>query len=80
MDIQTKKLHFVQEFLRIKDEKLVDKLNAVLKTERKKKFDKELKLISKEEFNKIIDKAEEDSVSGRMTSAQELQNEVDSWS
>ena len=42
MDIQTKKLHFVQEFLRIKDEKLVDKLNAVLKTERKKKFDKEL--------------------------------------
>jgi len=79
MDIQTKKLHFVQEFLRIKDESLIDKLNNLLKTERKKKIEKELKPLSKKEFNDMIDSAESDSKNGRLTSARELKNEIDSW-
>lgn len=79
MDIQTKKLHFVQEFLRLKDESLIDKLNNLLKTERKKKVEKELKPFSKKEFNEMIDNAESDSENGRLTSARELKNEIDSW-
>ena len=79
MDIQTKKLHFVQEFLRLKDESLIDKLNNLLKTERKKKIEKELKPLSKKEFNDMIDSAESDSKNGRLTSARELKNEIDSW-
>jgi len=79
MDIQDKKLHFVQEFLRIKDEYLIDKLNNLLKSERKKKFEKELNPLSKREFNDLIDSAESDSENGKLTSAQELKNEIDSW-
>ena len=79
MDIHTKKLHFVQEFLRLKDESLIDKLNNLLKTERKKKIEKELKPLSKKEFNDMIDSAESDSKNGRLTSARELKNEIDSW-
>ena len=79
MDIQTKKLHFVQEFLRLKDETLIDKLNKLLKSERKKKFERELKPLSKKEFNALIDNAESDSENGRLTSARELKNEIDSW-
>jgi len=79
MDIQTKKLHFVQEFLRLKDESLIDKLNNLLKTERKKKIEKELKPFSQKEFNDLIDSAESDSENGRLTSARELKNEIDSW-
>lgn len=79
MDIQTKKLHFVQEFLRLKDENLIDKLNNLLKKERKKKIEKELKPFSKKEFNDLIDSAESDSENGRLTSARELKNEIDSW-
>ncbi len=79
MDIQTKKLHFVQEFLRLKDESLIDKLNNLLKTERKKKVEKELKPFSKKEFDEMIDNAELDSKNGRLTSARELKNEIDSW-
>ncbi len=79
MDIQTKKLHFVQEFLRLKDENLIDKLNNLLKAERKKKIEKELKPFSEKEFHELIDNAESDSKNGRLTSAQELKNEVDSW-
>ncbi len=79
MDLQTKKLHFVQEFLRLKDESLIDKLNNLLRKERKKKFEGELKPFGKKEFNEMIDNAESDSGSGRLTSAQELKNEIDSW-
>ncbi|MCD4682927.1 MAG: hypothetical protein K8R86_06565 [Bacteroidales bacterium] len=79
MDIQTKKLHFVQEFLRLKDESLIDKLNNLLKKERKKKIEKELKPFSVKEFNDLIDSAESDSKNGRLTSARELKNEIDSW-
>ncbi len=80
MDIQTKKLHFVQEFLRLKDENLIDKLNKLLKSERKKKFERELKPLNDEEFNDLIDNAESDSVNGRLTSARNLKKEIDSWS
>ncbi len=79
MDIQTKKLHFVQEFLRLKDENLIDKLNKLLKSERKKKFEKELKSLSSQEFNDLIDKSESDSKNGRLTSAQELKLDINSW-
>ena len=79
MDIQTKKLHFVQEFLRLKDESIIDKLNKLLRSERKKKIQRELKPFSKEELNGIIDNAEEDSKNERLTSASDLKNEVDSW-
>jgi len=79
MDIQTKKLHFVQEFLRLKDENIIDKLNKLLRSERKKKIERELKPFSKKELNEIIDSAEEDSNNERLTSATDLKNEVDSW-
>jgi len=79
MDIQTKKLHFVQEFLRLKDENLIDKLSDLLRIEKKKKIEKELKPFSQKEFNDLIDNAESDSDNGRLTSAKELENEIDSW-
>ena len=79
MDIQAKKLHFVQEFLRLKDENLIDKLNKLLKSEKKKKLDKKLKPLSKNEFDDMIDSAESDSENGRLSSARELNGEIDSW-
>ncbi|MCB0807580.1 MAG: hypothetical protein KDC05_17430 [Bacteroidales bacterium] len=80
MDIQTKKLHFVQEVLRIKDEKLIDKLNNILKKERKKKLEEELKPLSRETFDNMIDEAESDSKNNRLTSAGALKKDIDSWS
>jgi hypothetical protein len=79
MDTQTKKLHFIQEFLRLKDENLIDKLVDLLRKEKKKKMEKELRPYSKKELNEIIDSAESDSEKGRLISARELKNEIDSW-
>ena len=79
MDIQTKKLHFVQEFLRLTDENIIDKLDNLLQVERKKKATRELKPFTVQELNVIIDRAESDSENGRLTSGQELKNEINSW-
>ena len=79
MDLQAKKLHFVQEFLRLRDERLVDRLNNVLRSERKKKFERELKPFTEKEFNELIDNAESDARNGKVTTARELKNEIDSW-
>ncbi|MGE0018413.1 MAG: hypothetical protein AB7S72_02000 [Draconibacterium sp.] len=79
MDIQAKKINFVQEFLRINDEEIIDKLSNLLRVERKNKAEKELKPFTIEEFNEMIDRAESDSATGRLISAQEMKKEIDSW-
>ncbi|MFC2087344.1 hypothetical protein ACFLSA_04215 [Bacteroidota bacterium] len=79
MDIQTKKLNFVQEFLRLKDEKVIDKLNDLLKSEKKKKSENKTKPLDIKEFNDTIDRAESDAENGRLTSARDLRKESNSW-
>jgi hypothetical protein len=50
MDIQARKLHFIQEFLRVADDELVGKLERLLRTERKKKLDKDISPITLKEL------------------------------
>lgn len=80
MDIQSKKLLFLREYLKLTDEELIDKLNKLLRSERRKKVEKELKPYSTDHFNALINSAEEDIKHGKVTSARELNNEIDSWS
>jgi len=79
MDIQERKIHFVQEFLRINNEALIDKFEKILKAEKQKDYESSLHPYSLDEFNLMIDKAEEDSSAGRLTSSSELKNDMDSW-
>jgi uncharacterized membrane-anchored protein len=79
MDIVARKLNFVQEFLRISDEDLVDKLERLLKTERKKRVNKEIKPMTIEDFNQMIEKSEYDIQNGRLIEAGELLKKVEKW-
>lgn len=79
MDIQARKIHFVQEFLRVADDELVTKLEKLLRIERKKKLEKELSPMTLKEFNEIIDKSENDFANGRVTEARNLLKQIDSW-
>ena len=79
MDIQARKIHFVQEFLRVADEELVTKLERVLRIERKKKLEEELSPMTMKEFNEIIDKSEDDFKNERVTEARSLLNQIDKW-
>lgn len=79
MDLQSRKIHFIQEVLRIKNEKIIDKLEKILHQERKKTIDKELSPMTIEEFNSLIDNAESDSENDRMYNAGEILKDIDTW-
>lgn len=79
MDIQARKILFVQEFLRVADDELVTKLESLLRIERKKKFEEELRPMTLKELNEIIDKSEDDIKKGKVTEARNLLNQIDTW-
>jgi FlaA1/EpsC-like NDP-sugar epimerase len=79
MDIQARKIHFVQEFLRLNNEQLISKFEQILQTEKQKLYAAEVKPMSLDTFNKMIDSAEDDAANGRFKSAQDLEKDIDSW-
>ena len=79
MDIQAKKINFIQEFLRINSEELINKLDKFLHVEKSKIYEQELKPMSMDSFNAVIDQSEDDSVNGRVVEAKELRKEIEGW-
>jgi hypothetical protein len=79
MDIQARKISIIQEFLRINSEELINKLDKFLHDEKKKIYEKELKPMSLDNFNDMIDKAEDDSVNGRVVEAKMLKKDIEKW-
>jgi len=80
MDLQTRKISFVQEFLSIQNEEIVTRLENFLKKEKKNFNDKEFSPMSMEEFQKRIDQSMDDSKNGRVIEANELLKEIEKWS
>ena len=79
MDLQTRKLNIIQEFPRVSNEDLFEKLEKLLKAERKNKLERSLSPMSEEEFNSIIDKSEDDFKNKRVITARDLKKESSSW-
>jgi len=79
MDLEAKKIRFLREVLRLKNDKIIDKLEKVLHQERKKSTDKESGKMSIEEFNALIDKAEDDSKNDRLYNAGNILKDIDKW-
>jgi hypothetical protein len=70
MDIQTRKIEFVQEFLKLQNEELIARLESLLRSSKSKNGD--LKPMTTEELNDRILKSEQDFESGRFKSTSEL--------
>jgi len=80
MDLQTRKISFVQEFLKLQNEEIISLFEKLLRKERKKISSKKLEPMTLEEFNKRIDLSLEDSEKGRLTESSELLSEIEKWS
>ena len=74
MDIQTRKIEFVKEFLKLQSENVIARFEKLLKSE-----NTEFEPMTVEEFNKRIDKSMEDSKNDRVIEATELLNEIKEW-
>jgi hypothetical protein len=79
MNIQSRKLELIEEFLRISDENLITKLESFIRHEKKISLESKLKPMTINEFHEMIDQAKKDSDEGRVISHQELRNKVKTW-
>jgi hypothetical protein len=79
MKIEARKLVLIEEFLRISDESLIAKLESFIKQEKKISHERNLKPMSLNELHEMIDKAKQDSDSGRVISHQELKKKIKTW-
>ena len=79
MELEVRKIHFIQEFLRLNNETAVGKLETVLKAEKKKIYSKEPKPMSMAELDSMIDRAENDSKNKRIKNVHDLKKEVKTW-
>ncbi len=79
MDLQARKIEFVQEFLKIQREDIILRLEKLLKKERLKIDSEQFEPFSIDEFNERIDKSMDDSRNGRLTENKDLLAEVKKW-
>jgi hypothetical protein len=79
MDLQARKITFVQEFLRLESEEIVNGLEDLLRKKKAEHYRQQLKPMSADQFNDEIDQAILDSDEDRITSATELRKKVKQW-
>jgi hypothetical protein len=77
MNIETRKLSFIQEFLRIQNEEIVIVLEKLLKKQQAIQYEKDLKPMELNQLNDEIDIALADSENDRVVKATELKKK---WS
>lgn len=72
MDLQTRKIEFVQEFLKIQSEELISQLENLLKNKDIADDNDFFNPMSIEEFNSRIDQSEDDFKNGRYKTTSQL--------
>ena len=79
MELQTRKIQFIQDVLRLKNEKILQKLEKLLRLEKAKQIKEDFSQMTLEEFNDLIDSAENDDMNNRLFNAGEILKDIDSW-
>lgn len=79
MDLQSRKIYFVQEFLKLQNEEIISAFEKLLK-KKMKSVPHEFKPMSLDEFYRRIDESLEDSKNGKLTEVSELMKEIEKWS
>ena len=79
MDLQTRKITFVQEFLKIQSEEVIVRLEKLLEKEKVRMTVSDFSPMTLEEFNKRIDKSLLDSQNDRLTENNDFTTEIQGW-
>ncbi|MEZ4854843.1 MAG: hypothetical protein R2812_00030 [Gelidibacter sp.] len=72
MNIEARKIEFVQEFLKIQSEDVISRLEKILRKENNTSDENKFGPMTKEELNKRIDQSESDFRNNRFKSSSEL--------
>jgi hypothetical protein len=79
MDLQSRKIEFVQEFLKLQSEEVISMFESMLKKEIKNSDEQNLVPMSIEEFNARIDRSMSDSKNGRLIKSSDLKAKMEKW-
>ncbi|MDD3789112.1 MAG: hypothetical protein PHO94_10535 [Petrimonas sp.] len=79
MTVEARKLHFIEEFLKITDEKIIAQMETLLRDEKRKGRKDFFKPMSVDEFKGMIDKSREDVEQGRVSSQESIKQEIRTW-
>lgn len=80
MDLEARKISFVQEFLRLQNEEIISGLEKLLRKRKAELTEKNFKPMTMEQYDAEIDQAMEDSKNGRMIKATDLKAKIQKWS
>ena len=72
MNIEARKIEFIQEFLKLQSEEAISKLEKILKKEKDTSDERLFKPMTIDELNKRIDKSESDFKNHRFKTSSEL--------
>ncbi|HUH26524.1 MAG TPA: hypothetical protein VLY87_07840 [Flavobacterium sp.] len=78
MDIQTRKIEFVRDFLKMQNEELLTLMEKLLYST-KMDYENDIQPMTVEELNSRIDKSMEDSKNGKLTKSSDLITEIQKW-
>jgi hypothetical protein len=79
MDLQTRKIEFIQEFLKVQSEEVIARLEKILHNENKYTGQEDLKPMTVQEFNHRIAESMNDSENGRLIKAIDLESDIEKW-
>lgn len=79
MNLQIRKITFVQEFLSIESEELISRFEKLLIAKNTPKNNSIYHPMTVEELNKRIDQSEQDSINGSLTESKDLLKEIEKW-
>ena len=79
MDLEARKISFVQEFLRLQNEEIVSGLEKLLRIRKAELIEKNFKPMTMEQYDAEIERAMEDSKNGRMIKATDLKAKIKKW-
>ncbi|MEO9804220.1 MAG: hypothetical protein ABJF04_13270 [Reichenbachiella sp.] len=80
MDLEARKISFVQEFLRLQNEEIVDSLEQMLRKRKAEQMESNLQPMSEQQLNDEVDQALEDSKKERLTTVKDLRHNIQKWS
>lgn len=73
-DIQSRKMLFMQEYLRLNDEQIIDKLSDLLHKEKSKMIKVKFKPITQDELEAKLNRSEKNIENGEIYSQREVEN------
>ena len=77
MDLESRKIEFVQEFLRLQNEEIVSGLEKFLRKRKVELVEENLQPMTMKQYDEEMDQAESDSTIGRMIEVCDLKAKIE---